>query len=40
MGVQDWDTEALARLGNELSRVQGKDQLHMKKAERLLDGSW
>jgi hypothetical protein len=46
VGVQEWDTEALARLGNALSRVQGtgvevcKDQLHMKRAERLLDGSW
>jgi hypothetical protein len=46
VGVQKLDTEALARLGNTLSRVQGtgvevcKDQLHMKRAERLLDESW
>ena len=44
MGVQGWDPEALARLGKALPRVQGtgvevcKDQPHMKRAERLLDG--
>ena len=46
MGVQGWDPEALARLGKALPRVQGtgvevcKDQPHMKRAERLLDGGW